>query len=274
MKHLSFSKLEANGNDFIAIDNRRLTYSLDELIEVCHALCHRKKGIGADGMLVLQPTQIKGLDFEMIYRNADGSNAGMCGNGGRAIAYFAHLSGMAKRLRFHVHQAVYTTIVSAQEKSVRLEWIDKEVKIMERIGNPTSQFYAHTGTEHEVLFFNDRLPSESEMRRMGKEIRYDASLHTEGTNVNFAVLRTDYIEACTYERGVEDLTLACGTGALAISMAAHWNKERIAGEFSYLIKMPGGELKTYFHYDANAQKYHRAALEGAVNRVFDGVWVA
>ena len=115
MNVFRFHKMQGTGNDFV-LDNRMLNLSIDEIIEHTPQLCDRKYGIGADGLLILESPQIDGIDFTMIYRNADGSDAGMCGNGARCLTMYAAHHGFNQLMKFNVHNCIYSAYVEKRNK--------------------------------------------------------------------------------------------------------------------------------------------------------------
>jgi diaminopimelate epimerase len=271
MKSIDFYKMEGAGNDFVVIDNRDEGLSMDELIRGASEWCNRRFGIGADGLLALCPPEIPGTDYKMVYRNADGSDAGMCGNGARCLALFAAHNGFGNTQHFSVHDAIYSATVAKLKSEVSIMfpdvmepiWIDVE-------GNKLVQSY--TGTEHVVCFTDQRrLDDEESLVSMGRNIREHDSLNPPGTNVNF-VHRIDEetIQLQTYERGVEQLTLACGTGALASAISCHFLEGKTEGTHSYTIQVKGGALTVRFTFDKETGTYKKLTLGGPAHFVFSG----
>ncbi len=275
MIEIYFNKMEGAGNDFIVIDNRSNLFSLDEIIEMTPKLCDRKFGIGADGILVLENPKIANVDYTMVYRNADGSDAGMCGNGSRCLALYAVTKGFNSVHTFNVHKAIYTAEVDEVQQTVQISFPD--------VKNPThltiddqhlSQVY--TGTEHVVKFVpSEKLALEKILVSEGSLIRWHDSLNPPGTNVNF-VHKIDgcNIDLQTYERGVENLTLACGTGAIASAIATHHENGSIAGTFITNVNVKGGALQVLFEFDNSDNIYKHTKLKGPANFVFSGTFNA
>lgn len=271
---LKFTKMQGAGNDFVVFDNREYGLLLDEIISITPRLCHRRFGVGADGVLVLQP--VDKADYRMIYRNADGSDAGMCGNGARCLASFAVRAGFERKLNFLVHGLNYKATVEEGEEFVHVEFPIDTVA-----GEPLNFFgreslYVYSGTEHVVSWTEpELLENEDLLREQGSEIRYLKELFPRGTNVNFIHAESEEgpIIMKTYERGVEDLTLACGTGALASAVSHHSKTSRKStGRYSYDVHCSGGLLKTSFAYDAESGLYNHLSLSGPVAFVFDGIY--
>jgi len=270
MNKISFHKMEGAGNDFVVIDNRNYGFTLDDIISFTPTLCDRKFGVGADGILVLQPPFRDDVDYTMIYRNADGSDAGMCGNGARCLAMFAFQFGFGSSQTFNVHDNVYEAEIHA-DNSVSIHFpVHVTVKALNI--NSLSFLQANAGTEHLIHFVDkDDLENEEDLRKTGKIIRYHESVDPPGTNVNFVHCdNSKQISLQTYERGVEDLTLACGTGALASAIATHHMQHKNDSHGEYKIHVKGGTLKASFDFDENATTYHQLILSGPANFVFRG----
>lgn len=284
---LEFVKMEAAGNDFVLIDCRNQDIPLEAIITMCPALCDRKRGIGADGLLLLHPNPNPDVDYTMIYRNSDGSDAGMCGNGGRSIALYASQHGFSDHHSFQVHNQIYHAFVNPAEHLVELSFPDAKApnEIEDTFG---TCFQVYPNTEHAV-FFLETLPKDiGELTTRALEIRNHARFSPVGTNVNFAVIRPkNEIELETFERGVEDFTLACGTGAVATAMSAHALNGSEAGSHTYSLRVKGGVLKVSFSFEpslnepvvtdrmvprASVVGYKSITLEGPAKVVFKGTW--
>jgi len=262
--------MQGTGNDFVVIDNRNIQLPMDQLIILTPKLCDRKFGIGADGLLVLQDSLI--ADYEMIYRNADGSDAGMCGNGGRCIALFASESGFPEKHTFTVHGNIYRAMVTKEDGMVRLEFpVTTKPTLLDQIHKNTL-IQAHSGTEHIVMQVDrNALKKEELLKEVGEKLRHHAHFQPKGTNVNFfADLEHHTLALQTYERGVEDLTLACGTGALSAAIAWHYLKSISDIENNITIKTEGGPLQVSFIYDKETKTYKNLSLQGAADFVFKG----
>ncbi len=275
MAKIYFDKMEGAGNDFIVMDNRRNLFNLDEIIEITPKLCDRKFGVGADGILVLENPQIANVDYTMVYRNADGSDAGMCGNGSRCLALYAVTKGFDTVHSFNVHSAIYTAEVDLKQQSVQITFPEVKVPNSVKVDHQTlSQVY--TGTEHVVKFVpSETLKDEKILVSEGSSIRWHSSLNPPGTNVNFVhIADAANIDLQTYERGVEDLTLACGTGAIASAIAAHHESGAIEGAFTTNVNVKGGLLQILFKYDNSENLYKNLKLKGPANFVFSGIFNA
>ncbi|RNC85590.1 MAG: diaminopimelate epimerase [Balneola sp.] len=272
MMELEFYKMEGAGNDFVVLDNRKLGLPLEEIIALSPQLCDRKFGIGADGLLALENSSLPDVDYTMIYRNADGSDAGMCGNGSRCLALFAAHNGFNKEQTFNVHEAIYKATVDIEQEQVSVSFPDviapKKLNI-----NKKNYLQVYTGTEHIISFEDlDRLEIEDELVEEGRFIRNHPVLNPPGTNVNFVCPNEDdsmYVQ--TYERGVEDLTLACGTGAIASAIGTHFMQEYNTGEFSFEVIVKGGTLSVHFSFDEATNTYSNIKLNGPARFVYAGI---
>lgn len=272
MSELKFHKMEGAGNDFVVIDNRKYGFSLEKIIGFTPKLCDRKFGIGADGILVLQPAQRPDVDFTMIYRNADGSDAGMCGNGARCLVQYAHEFGFTATQTFNVHQNIYEAEVHA-DGSVSVHF-PVHVHPKRKSLNGIEFIQADAATEHLVTFCgNQDLEDEEKLVKTGSTIRYHKEVDPPGSNVNFVNPDgEETIELQTYERGVEDLTLACGTGALAAAIATHFNQQSGRKHATFTVRVKGGTLKASFDFNANTNTYHQLILTGPAHFVFEGIY--
>ena len=275
--HIEFVKMHGAGNDFIVMDARAGDFPLTHILERVPELCQRRTGIGADGVLLLLPSD--GSDFTMQYLNADGSEAGMCGNGARCLARFAVDRGLPGKLTFHANDLLYRAEVFDYYVSVHfpVEPDPSEVLI-----EGEKWFAMNTGTEHVVAIDPKFLKSPDRLfRDIGRRIRNRIDLFPTGTNVNFAsILDQNRLRLVTYERGVEDLTLACGTGAIATAITrshiSDMDSALEAGprvrEHHVQIDCPGGPLEVSFTVsrDAGRSVYQNIILHGPAVSVFAG----
>jgi diaminopimelate epimerase len=270
MGQLHFYKMQGAGNDFVLFDNRDLKLRLDQIISITPKLCHRKLGVGADGVLILDHSDI--ADYTMIYRNADGSDAGMCGNGGRCIARFAHKVGFPQDHTFSVHKKIYRASVHDQYVTLDFPIVTVVEECKTTKGEPVLKI--NSGTEHVVLVSEHALmDNEETLRTKGRNIRKDVNFQPKGTNVNFlSGLSDSHIEIKTYERGVEDLTLACGTGTIASAIAWHHQLHKTDESNAYTVDNPGGSLTVSFHYDDKEKNYDHIQLKGPAEIVFEGTY--
>ena len=254
-KTITFYKYQGTGNDFIIIDNRDNTVHLTR--QQVAKLCDRKFGIGADGLMLLNTTD--GYDFGMEYYNADGNESSMCGNGGRCLTRFAKDCGIAKETYSFkaidgAHEAVFTA----------KGWIELKMTDVASIQSYKNDFVLNTGSPHYVR----KVASVQQYNVFdnGKEVRTLPSFNKEGINVNFVEEIPNGLFVRTYERGVEDETLSCGTGVTAAALALGNRKE---GENEVAITTLGGELSVKFTYAANGSFYN-IWLCGPATFVFKG----
>lgn len=275
MDKLQFTKMQAAGNDFVVLDNRQYQFRLKRLIELTPRLCNRKFGVGGDGLLVLGNPQIDGLDYTMIYRNADGSDAGMCGNGARCLAMFASKYGYGHNLKFNVHDTIYRAKVRSNDEVEVTFPIKPQIETITL--DDKKLFQVYTGTEHVVMHLvkKNQLKQEKELLTEGRRIRRHDHFQPLGTNVNFMYGSGEKeLMVQTYERGVEDLTLACGTGAIASALVWHHiqNDHRQA-KSEYSVHAKGGKLSVEFAYNPSNRTYSDITLKGKVSFVFTGEFV-
>lgn len=265
---LSFTKMQGSGNDFVVLDNRSETWSLNQLIDLAPQICNRRYGVGADGLIALAPSDE--ADYTMIYRNADGSDAGMCGNGGRCIARFAVNLGYSKSHTFQVHDEIYQAELQEGDPRVMLHF-PSETKIS-RTDLDIESLEVYPGTEHVVLPVSAaKLRKTNTLRKQGKTLRHHTVFQPKGTNVNFMHGESENtLSVQTYERGVEDLTLACGTGAIASALAWHYLQDQKDGEFNYSVFVQGGTLEVQFTYNKQTDRYSNLKLGGPAHFVFQG----
>ena len=262
---IPFWKMEATGNDFIVIDNRDRIIS--DRKEAAIRLCNRKKGIGADGLILIE--EAEGADFFMRIFNPDGSEAEMCGNGARCAARFAYLKGIAGKI---CHFKTLSGIIEAKidGEDVKIKMTDPSkfrkisgIKIDEENHSEFEGYYINTGVPHFVIF-SSNLESIS-VKRIGSKIRFNRIFHPLGTNVDFVETENKRIKIRTYERGVEDETLSCGTGAAASAIVASIVKN-LSPPISVLTR--GGEVKVWFQKKEG--KIYNVFLEGKANKVYKG----
>jgi len=219
MKTISFWKMSGSGNDFVVIDNRRRTLK-GNLSEWARRLCHRQFGVGADGLLLLE--RDSRADFRMVYFNADGSRADMCGNGARCMAWFAQKRGVVKgAFRFITDAYPVGAEVHGAVAEVSLaDAKDYRAVVSARVGGRSYKtVFLNTGVPHAVVFVPNA--EKVDLPGLGRALRFHPAFGPKGTNVNFVQkLGPSTIRVRTYERGVEGETLACGTGVTASAIAA------------------------------------------------------
>ena len=262
---LPFSKYHGTGNDFILIDNRKEIFAGNK--ELIKHLCDRRFGIGADGLILLNKPENRSL--EMKYYNSDGNESTMCGNGGRCFVAFAKRLGLIPKSTYFqaidgTHQA---TII--QEGKVDRKQAVMNVKLgMNNVSNieqGSDYIFMDTGSPHYVVKVDD--VSKINVIEEGRKIRYNDRFKDKGTNVNFIQVKDNCLFVRTYERGVEDETLSCGTGVTASALAAdYWNLFNTKGLCK--INTLGGELLV--HYKRIGNNFENVFLEGATTIVFEG----
>jgi diaminopimelate epimerase len=261
---LKFTKMNGAGNDFVVLDNldRRLQLGAGEIAQ----LCDRHRGVGADGVLIVEPPA-NGADFRMRYYNADGGEAEMCGNGARCFARFAsRITGRQGEISFETPAGIIRA--ACEGENVKLEMSEPHDLVLDRdVQLATGNLTVHsvnTGVPHAVVFVNDI--TKVDVRGLGAALRYHADFAPKGTNVNFVQVGQPAIVR-TYERGVEDETLACGTGVVAAALILH-AKHGAASPVS--VKVRGGDtLRVSFEGDGDGA-YRNVCLTGPADFVFDG----
>lgn len=255
---MKFYKYQGAGNDFILIDFRQNNASNINYATISK-LCDRRFGVGADGLMLLKSSEA--YDFEMVYYNADGNLGSMCGNGGRCIVAFAkHLGIIDSETNFLAVDGPHYAKITAEGNWVELQMID-----VDSIITDSEAFVLNTGSPHYVRKVEglDTL----DVYKQGYSIRNNSTYKTDGINVNFVEEKADHLFVRTFERGVEDETYACGTGATAVALAMAKKNNQI-GKMKTPIKVLGGQLQINFHYDG--EKFTEVFLCGPAELVFAG----
>lgn len=254
------------GNDFILVDNRagqvRLTAT-----QVA-ALCHRQRGIGADGLLLLIPCVSGGADWAWDFYNSDGSRAEMCGNGARCFArYVQRLTGAPGSLTFETVAGVITASFEGERVTVNLT-APRDLRLDQRIevrGESLTVDSLNTGVPHAVVFVADA--DRAMVQPLGAALRYHPQFAPKGTNVNFVqVLAPGSIRVRTYERGVEGETLACGTGVTASALVS---ARRYGFASPLLVRVQGGDALEV-RFDRDGDEFRKVRLTGPADFVFEG----
>ena len=259
-----FAKYEGAGNDFILIDNRDEIFTPQP--ELIARLCDRHFGIGADGLMTL--ARNAEIDCSMRYYNADGSEGEMCGNGARCFTLFAEHLGIGGETKFFDAADGLHTARIHRTKGFTGE-IELGMIAVREIREGYGWWFLNTGVPHYVEFVDD-LQAVDVVRR-GREIRYDAARFPQGTNVNFVQITANgAISVRTYERGVEDETLACGTGVTAAAIVTNYARQH--DTHRYTISVPGGTLAVRFSHEPHSQTYTDIRLTGPARRVFGGTF--
>lgn len=253
---LEFYKYQGTGNDFIIIDNRENKFSKHNAALISE-LCNRKFGIGADGLMVLENSD--SYDFKMVYFNADGKPGSMCGNGGRCIVAFAHFLGIFKDQT--IFEAIGEIYYATREENL----ISLKMNDVDNIETHSNHLFLDTGSPHHVKF--EENIDNLDVKTLGNKIRYGSPYFEKGTNVNFVEqIDSDIFKVRTYERGVEDETLSCGTGVTAVAIASHQTKKSDSNKIK--LQTIGGLLEVSFEEDGGI--YKNIILKGPATFVFKG----
>lgn len=238
---LVFYKYQGTGNDFVMIDNRNNVFDKTNL-NLVKQLCDRKFGVGADGLILIE--NIEGLDFNMIYFNADGSQS-FCGNGSRCAVAFAKYLGIIDK------QAMFLSTDGEHEAWINdVGEVSLKMNDVESIEKGADYYYINTGSPHYIVNVGD--VNDVDVKEQGAAIRYNKRFKEEGTNVNFVHFNDNSLAIRTYERGVEDETLSCGTGVTAAALSLADSKELAAGVIQ--VNASGGKLKVGFKRTENEFK--------------------
>ena len=265
--NLHFHKMNGAGNDFVIIDNRNLDQNLSR--EQIARLCNRQRGIGADGLLAVEPAE-ENADFKFRYYNADGGEAEMCGNGARCFGKYT-----AALLGENISEVTFETIAG----TLGAEILGEDVRIamsdpfdlemetgisVEGLDHPV--YSLNTGVPHAVTFVDDL--EQTDVVKFGAALRYHEHFSPNGTNANFVAVKGDsHIAIRTYERGVEDETLACGTGMVACALIHHL----LTGAPSPVkVDVAGGETLEIGFEKTGDSSFHNVTLTGPADYVFEG----
>jgi len=251
---LSFYKYQGTGNDFVMIDDRQEQFD-DQNLELVSKLCDRKFGIGADGLILIRNKD--GVDFEMVYFNSDGSQS-MCGNGARCAVAFSKFLGIVDE------HTKFLAIDGPHEARIANGLIELGMGDVNNISAAGEDYFVNTGSPHHVRFVDD--VESYPVVETGASIRYSGPYQPTGTNVNFvSALGEDEIFVRTYERGVENETLSCGTGVTACALVyGHQNQLN-----HVKIKVPGGNLAVKFAAVSDGT-FKNILLIGPAEQVFKG----
>ncbi len=265
MPTLHFTKMNGAGNDFVMLDNRDLSHRLDKA--AIARLCDRHRGVGADGLLAVEPAQ-DGADFRMRYYNADGGEADMCGNGARCFARFAsRLGGKTGAITFETQAGVIGARLLGDEVQLAMSAPHSLAPGAELTAadEKLTVHFLNTGVPHAVVFVADL--QKTDIVRLGAALRYHAHFAPKGTNANFAGKLADgAIEIRTYERGVEGETLACGTGVTAAALIF----ARLTGATSPVaVRVRGGDT-LQVGFEADGEGWKNVTLTGPADFVFEG----
>ena len=275
MKKLEFYKLQASGNDFILFENKAKKITTGQLKKMARKYCRRKTDIGADGLLVIEPS--KRANFKMRIFNADGSEAEMCGNGARCVGLWAklksqgHKAAKSQVIRFETRAGIIDTEMTAAG-CVKAKTTDPfAIKLnvpLQVFGRAIHVNFVNTGVPHVVVFVEglDNISADE----LGREIRFHGKFAPAGANVNFVeMVKKDTISLRTYERGVEAETFACGTGAIASAIIAgcRFNPEALSHKMKVITR--GGDVLVIY-FSRKDKKISDVFLEGKAQFVFQG----
>lgn len=258
MIDLTFNKYQGAGNDFVIIDNRNAVFNPDDH-ELISRMCDRRFGIGADGLILVN--KYEGLDFEMVYFNSDGYVGSMCGNGGRCTADFAIRHGIAgSHMRFKAYDGIHEAF--SENGIIRLQMSDvNDFRLV------NDNYFINTGSPHYVLFKTGI--GSLDVHNEGKKIRQSDDFKPGGTNVNFVETEKNGIYVRTFERGVEDETLSCGTGVTASAIASVLSGQFVSGPVN--VRTRGGDLRVEF--DVKGKQITNVWLNGPATFVFEGTYL-
>jgi len=255
---IKFYKYQGTGNDFVMLDNREGLFPKDN-VQLVEKLCDRRFGIGADGLILLE--NHPDYDFKMVYYNSDGNESSMCGNGGRCLVAFAKsLNVINNETTFLATDGLHHATV-LENSVVSLQMKDVDVVKIE-----TEYVFLNTGSPHHVTLVNDI--ENHDVKTTGAAIRYSDLYGKAGSNVNFVSQISDnHFRLRTYERGVEDETLSCGTGATAAAIAMNAIGKTTSNAID--LDVEGGKLKVTFEKTHNG--YEHVFLIGPATFVFEGI---
>ena len=254
----TFYKYQGTGNDFVMIDNRQQQFDKNNTKLVAN-LCDRRFGIGADGLILLE--NHPEWDFKMVYYNADGNESSICGNGGRCITAFAkHLGIIQNKASFEAIDGMHHAII--ESNIVKLQMQD-----VLSVENHPNHVFLNTGSPHHVQLETNL--KELPIKEVGSKIRYGQPYNEAGSNVNFVKKLSEAVfQVRTYERGVEDETLSCGTGVTAVALAMFEIGQTKNNMVT--LKTEGGDLQVSFEKDKGI--YRNIWLIGPAVNVFKGTW--
>ncbi|MCF7907424.1 MAG: diaminopimelate epimerase [Candidatus Omnitrophica bacterium] len=266
MTTITFYKLQASGNDFILIDNRKTKLKAGQLKKLARKYCQRKLSIGADGLLVIESS--KKASFRMRIFNADGSEAEMCGNGARCTAYWA--KSKAKQVKFETQAGIIEACLKADRVAIKLS-DPKQIKVRIPIvvlGRKIHLNFINTGVPHVVIFVSglDKI----DVEKIGRAVRFHKKFQPAGTNVNFVeIINDNFVRVRTYERGVEAETLACGTGSVAAAILLKFKLKVTSGNHKVRVLTKSQETLSV-HFSKIDDKVRDVWLKGKADLVCQG----
>jgi diaminopimelate epimerase len=266
MNPITFFKASGSGNDFIIIDNRHKIVDEKDLSNFIASVCRRKLSVGADGFILIEDSDT--VDFKWRFYNSDGSRVEMCGNGARCAARFAYINGIAgPRMSFETDAGIISAQITDNRVKIKMTnpldlRIDYTIELKDV---PLTVSSINTGVPHVVITVQDI--DRVDVLGLGREIRFHDMYAPAGTNVNFISFRNDGILINrTYERGVEDETLACGTGSVAAALVMAYKSGKLP-PIDVLTK--SGEYLTV-HFTKENGKFYDVHLEGNARIIYKG----
>jgi len=255
---IEFYKYQGTGNDFVMIDNRHSNFDKNNT-KLIAQMCDRRFGIGADGLILLEEHDT--VDFSMVYYNADGKPSSMCGNGGRCIVAFAKFLGIID------NQATFEAVDGMHYAYVEGDLVRLQMQNVCEIKANKNYVFLDTGSPHHIVQVEHL--KQLDVKKEGAKIRYSHLYGAIGSNVNFVSKASEEVFGLrTYERGVEDETLSCGTGATAVALAMHYIGETTKKLIT--LKVEGGKVQVSF--DKTEKGYENIWLIGPAKQVFKGIW--
>ena len=254
---VKFYKYQGTGNDFVMIDNRQNIFPKNDT-KLIEKLCDRRFGIGADGLILLENDN--STDFKMVYYNSDGNESSMCGNGGRCLVAFAEkMNVINNETTFIATDGLHHATIS--ENGI----VSLQMKDVDQVNIHTDYVFLNTGSPHHVTLVDDL--EHFDVATNGAKIRYSDLYGKAGSNVNFVnQINENHFAVRTYERGVEDETLSCGTGVTAVAIAMNAIGKTIANKIE--LDVQGGKLEVSF--EKNNGIYSNVHLIGPATFVFEG----
>ena len=254
---IKFYKYQGTGNDFVMIDNRQNIFPKNNT-KLIEELCDRRFGIGADGLILLENDN--STDFRMVYYNSDGNESSMCGNGGRCLVAFAKKRNVINNeTTFIATDGLHHATIS--ENGI----VSLQMKDVDQINIQSDYVFLNTGSPHHVTLVNDL--EHFDVATNGAKIRYSDLYGKAGSNVNFVnQINENHFAVRTYERGVEDETLSCGTGVTAVAIAMNAIGKTTANQIE--LDVQGGKLEVSF--EKNNGVYSNVHLIGPATFVFEG----
>lgn len=263
---IPFVKYHGTGNDFVIIDHTEKQYLDPNNYDLIAAICHRRFGIGADGLMIIEKPSNELHNFEMLYFNSDGKPSTMCGNGGRCItAAFLKRSEHKEQsnLTFSFQNQTYQSTFNKENG-----WIKLQMQNVSFIEITSAGYILDTGSPH-LVQFNDEVNSIN-VKKQGSVLRYSERFQEEGINVNFCAWNKNELSVRTYERGVENETYSCGTGVVASSISYALKAQLPDGNITIPISTRGGRLSVSFQ--KNGSRFTDIALSGPTVKICEGYY--